>query len=44
MIFFTYNRIKNKNPNPGFNIKKFYQKQDIIEEFTTYAINLKIIT
>lgn len=45
MIFsFIYNKIKDKNPILSFDFEEFCQKQDIIVEFMTHAINFKIVT
>lgn len=41
-FLFTYNRVKDKNPNLDFNIEKFWQEQDIAIEFIIHTINFKI--
>lgn len=42
-FLFTYNRIKDKNPNPSFNIEKFCQGWNTAMEFTTHVIKFKIV-
>lgn len=43
-FFFTYNEVKNKNPNPSGNTKEFCQEQNIAIEFATRTINFQIVT
>lgn len=42
-FFFTYNKIKNKNLNLGYDIKNFYQGHEVVVEFMTYAINFRTV-
>ena len=43
-FLFNYNRINNKNPNPGYNVEEFYQGRKVAVEFTTHAINVRIVS
>lgn len=43
MFPFTYNGFKDKNPYPGFDIEEFCQERDVAVEFTTHAINFRMV-
>lgn len=38
-LLFTYDGIADSNPNPGYNLEKFWREQFIAVEFNIYSIN-----
>ena len=41
---FTYNGIKDENPNPGYDVEEFRQGREVAVEFTTHAINFRTVS